>query len=278
MYRLWRFEAARLIRRTRWLVLLPTAALVGYIGVDGLFMFSGADPNLWDGFLASFYNSWSMRALVLLPFIFLVGDTYLADRSSQYIWLALTRTRSRARWWAAKSLAVLFAAGVYVAGATTVVMLVVIVRFQMLRGIFEGPIFSTQFSSLALGERLGQVYGRSYQVFWPATPAAFVPLFMIYTSLALGGLALLVILPTLWWPRSFLPLGTTVALVVASHSLTGFHSIARWIPVWRLMYGWHFHHDLDRWPWLLAGSMLFFGCVVALSVVAGGRKVGRLDL
>jgi len=274
---LWKFEVTRLIARRRWLILLPAFALVGYIGVDSSWKY-GSSVNLWDGLLASFYNSWSMRSLVLIPFIFLVGDTFLIDQSSNYIWLAHNRAVSRARWWTAKCLAVLFASLVYMVAGVTVVMSVVIWRMSTITSVFKGSIWSTQFSPFALGVKSPGVYGRFYEVFWPTTPFGFVPVFTTFTALALGALALMVIIPTLWWPRTFVPLGATMALIALSHALSGFRQAAPWNPVWRMMYGWHFHHDLAHWGYLLVGSAFFFLVVAGIAIWGGARRSGRLDL
>jgi len=268
MVRICRFEAVHLLLKRRWLVALPVALVGASVGVDSTAVpvSLGIAVNAWDGVLATFYNAWVFRLLVVLPFVFLAGDIVVADRSSGFAWTTLTRVPLRRQWWQAKVVAVFGAALLYVT---------VFFAVALLTAAFRGLAMETAFSAYALSVEKGLGF---YTIHQPQTPSTFFPVFISFTSLGLGAFALISVTTTLWFSSPYIPPVVAIAAVLVSHITAAYRTLTPWDLIWRLMYGWHFHYDLARAGWYLTVSLIVFGTIIFLSVVVGGRRVSRWDL
>lgn len=269
MIRACRFELVRLLIRRRWLVVVPAFALMAWLGVDNLAgpASLGARVNVWDGMLATFSNTPVYLTLGVTLFVFLVGDCVLADRSSPYAWVVLPRARSRSRWWTAKVAAVVLAALVYVLlGVFTTLSISALCLLPL-----EG-----RFSPYALGEGLPRLYGAVR----PDAPAAFLPVFVLFTAFGLGSFALVPVVLTMWWPQSFLPTAFAAAAGVISYGLAvAYPPSVPWNPAWRLVYAIHLpRRDILGEEVTLTGSVLVFVAIFALAVIAGERRFRRMDM
>jgi len=259
-------EFVRLVVRRRWLLALPVFALMGYIGIDHLYSpaSAGVPVNVWDGLLATFFDSWLFRCVFVVLFVILVGDSVLVDRSSGYLWMTLSRTSCRRHWWTAKVTAILGAAGVYVFVGMLVVLVVACCRLLPL---------TAHFSPYALAG--GRVVGFAVR---PQAPGLFLPAFWLYTAFALGVFVLIPVTLSLLWPRPFVPLGATIGWIIVSCVTPHYRIVVAWDPLWRTMYHWHFHHDPARGGLWLASSVALFAVALAAVLWYGRRCLRRLDL
>lgn len=113
MIRLWWAETVRLVGRKRWLALFPAfilATLVSLSTLHSLQLDIQLDVNVWDGVFGTLFSWLYFRFIILLLFIFLVTDSVLEDIASNWVWLTLSRSSGRLRWWTAKVIS-LFTAG-----------------------------------------------------------------------------------------------------------------------------------------------------------------------
>ena len=196
------YECFQMFFTKRWWAVPVLAGLLSWFTTNSLHTYR------LGGLLATYhlaYNAWDVVSrstqeldfLVVLAapvFVWIVGESYLRDRSSNTIPMIVPRIQSRATWWTAKVLSMFIGAFAY---------MVVFSFISLLVASFFYP-FAWHFSSFQLHPELAQkalaTFGGSDTMFiqiLEATPLLFLLHMWLYSTLSLGAYAVVALVISL---------------------------------------------------------------------------------
>lgn len=266
-----RIELWRVVRSRRWaaaLVAWVAAAFLASGQVGALSMNSKLPARAWDVYPAALGNWMFVGYILLVSFVFLVGDTLVADVESGWAWLVLTRGGDRIRWWAAKAGSLFVAAALFHVGFLAVCLGV---------AVFEGFPLQTGASPLAVSTRAGLV-----PVFAPSAAGSDMALRAawagLYETFAFGAVAVALVSLTAIVQRAVLP----VSLALLGAILDWFTSqrVDLWrslSPGRRLVESTHLpYHGSVGATW--ESSVVYFAAVAAVALVVGSIALRSRDL
>lgn len=271
--RLARFETLLALGTWRWLAVVPALFLAGYLGADR----SKYDPyaetslllNWWDGPLSMMVDSSMVVFTFGFGFAFVVGDLYVRDRSSGTAALTMIRSQSRARWWAAKVLAI---------GALALVYSALSFGSALAASALQLPL------SLGASATARAAWG-SADSLYPRIEVLPVPVFFfvvgLYTALALWAVGALVLGASVLYPRPVVPLAVTLLWVILGSPLGSplylREGLGKLDPLYHLSYVIHFGTpDFEATRWTT--SIVIILASVTLALCIGAWKLRRTDI
>ena len=98
MIGMWKMETVKLVRRKRWLTIIPAFLLASLLRIDSISAYEQLDVNVWDGIFGTFFHYVYFRFIILLLFVFLATDSISGDISSKWTYLTLSRCSNRSQW------------------------------------------------------------------------------------------------------------------------------------------------------------------------------------
>lgn len=264
-------EYARVAISRRWLLALLVCGVIAYLAADHVTAEArnvGAAATAWDVHATAVNSLMYVGYLLFTTFAFLVGDTFVADCESGYGWLAVSRLGSRLGWWAAKLTAVLLAA--------TTLQLMLLAACLVVGSCRAGLPLSPSASQLATlpVDRHGMI------LFPEVAIGVHMPLRQIlraaYLALAFSALASVLIAVTVRVRHGWLPMTIGLVGLMADYVLIRAWEPARLLsPGARLLDGSH-AEAIGQLSWV--GSLAFFGTLLAIAALAGGKALARADL
>lgn len=284
-----RYECFQMFFNKRWWGVPVIAVLLSVIEAR-------EDLGVFDGPLAKYHlalNAWDVVArstqvwlylfvLVAPLLVFIVGESYLRDRSSNTMPATFPRVQSRTVWWTAKVLSIFVGAFLYMALFSLISLLV---------ASFFYP-FAWHFSSFQLHldlarKALAAFGGDNIILTIPEkTPLLFLLHLWLYSTLSFGTYALVALVLSLRVRKPGLPVLLMFGMGMGEYALSHLHlwvSLHSWVLQARLSY---LFINQTSSPYLINGkpvytlptSILYYLVLSVLFWLAGNALVQHDDL
>ncbi|HON87622.1 MAG TPA: hypothetical protein PKU68_05340 [Bacillota bacterium] len=240
MIGMWKMETVKLVRRKRWLTIIPAFLLASLLRIDSISAYEQLDVNVWDGIFGTFFHYVYFRFIILLLFVFLATDSISGDISSKWTYLTLSRCSNRSQWWLSKVASIYTAALIY---STVGVLIVFLVSLTQLP--YGGTLSAFATNPPDLFKAIG-----TYVIPKNMSPFVLTGQLILYTSFALGTFCLIPVFLSMIIPKTHI--GPTVSLV--------------WIFVSQFFQNNHVYMRLDIMPRLLYGAFFYPDALVSFSL------------
>ena len=233
-----RYECFQMFFTKRWWAVPILTALFSWYVADDLRTFGSSGLltqyhltyNAWDVVMRS-TQTWIFLFAIFAPLlVFIVGESYLRDRSSNTMPATLPRVQSRAIWWTAKVLSMFIGAFVYM----TVFSLI-----SLLVASFFYP-FAWHFSSFQLHPELARkvlaLFGTvnaDIMAIPESTPLLFLLHMLLYSTLSFGTYAVVALVISL---RVHKP--AVLALIMLGMGLIEFYVNVSQSHLWIPLHSW----------------------------------------
>lgn len=267
-----RRELQSTLRSRRWAAVVAAGLLAAYLAAGDVgIVATNADltPGALDVHAAAANNVMYTGYLLFTAFIFVVGDTLIADRTSGRCSYVFARGVERGAWWRAKAAGVLLAASITQLAFLASCIVV---------GAWHGWPLERTVSRLA-GATAAE---RGMALFPPLSGSVDMLARQVgvagYLTLCFSALGVAILALTLRARHSALPV--TLALVALMVDYVVAKAWEPWTvvsPGMRLMEGVHAENALMR-PIPLWSSVVYFGAILAVSSFAGQWALRRQDL
>lgn len=265
-------ESVRAATSRRWLLSMFVCCAIAYLAADHVaaeMRNTGAAATAWDVHAAAVNSLMYVGYLLFTTFAFMIGDTVAADCESGYAWVVVGRAQGRPSWWLAKLTSVVFVA---------LLLQLLLLAACLAIGLYRvGLPLSTSASQLAT-----LPVDRQGMMLFPEVPVgAHMPLRQLlrslYLAFAFSGLATALVSLTVRVRKGWLPMTIALVGLMADYVL-----VRAWEP-WqllspgaRLLEGSHAGSVAGQLSW--SGSLAFFGTLLALGALWGGKVLQRTDL
>ena len=227
-----RYECFQMFFTKRWWVVPALAALLSGFTVSELQGYEQGDSlakyhlayNAWDVVSRTTQTFYFLAFLAAPLFVYIVGESYLRDRSSNTMPAIFSRVRSRATWWAVKVLSMFIGAFVY---------MVLFSLISLVVSSFFYP-FAWHFSSFQLHPDLAQKalagYGGSelFKTIPGTTPLLFLLHMWLYSTLSFGTYAVVALVISLRVHKPGLPTIIMLGLGMLEFNIL---NSSLWIPL-----------------------------------------------
>lgn len=274
-----RMEIARLFFSRRWLAAVLIWGVVAKSAADEImghaFNAGRLQWTVYDVHAALMNNTFLVCFLMLTTFVLIACESLARDRETRFAHVVMVRAGSRRQWWVSKVVPMLLAAIVFQAGTLGASMAV---------GVYSGGTLSRAPSAVALGQK-GVGADASAQLFFtPPAPDDDMLLrevgMSLYLALGFAAVGMVALALTVRYPISWLPALAVLGVIVLDRILSWFIR-APWYP-WvspslRMLEGMHSAAVVDD-PLPLWSSLLWWGLLLAGSVIAGARMLERVDV
>lgn len=290
MFCMTRYHCRQLFASRRWLLVLAMDVFLAVATIIDLKTrtfyilteFHIAVPlNIWDvPFNLCVSNSMTIFILVVM-FVFLVGDFFLRDERMGRFPMLFARTNNRATWFVSLIPTLLLAAVVFVAVAVLISLLAALLVLP------AGRSFSSYLTSAI--HAVVSLRGASFLPSILPSPPLFFLGVVGYLALALCSVALLSVVTSLWWRETlsaFVPVAWILFVDSSIRSRflqVGLGGLERFTFFEHLVLGHHW--KWTNWPQIaalypfpVAASVIVFCTLVVLWSVAGFISFRQADL
>lgn len=255
----------------RWLLVAAAWAVVCFFSSGQLIAFSqttGLQASAWDVRTVAVNNWMYLSYLLLMSFVFLVGDTIVQDRTSGWSGAALPRVGGVTTWLVGKAVFLFAAALLFHIGFT-----VVAVAFGLLE-------------HLPLGLRASEVATATVQRGMPFAPspagAAVLPrlaVSLVHEAFGFGAITLLVAAVTMRARRIAAPVAfVTIALIVDWVMAQRSYPWAVLSPGRRLIESVHLSVAEMAGGTTWAATFAYFAAIALVAALLGWRRAAGSDL
>lgn len=269
-----RVELRRLADWRRWwFVLIPLIATAWVVSEEVVATAINQDYviNAWDVPL-ELVNNAAIFTFVLVPLASLVlGQVALTDRIDGFAALTLPRSGSKARWWIAKLVAMGVASVVFFTAA----FLMALIAGWVATGRIEwslSPYGAATPDSFGSPVEAARYFGPPpFAGLWVPVRVAVV---FLYSAIATWALIACCVLPTARWPKAWVPVASTIAVVGVFWGIAPTNLLH---PLVHLLWDYHtFSVSSVAVSWW--GSALFVGGELLLAVGGGIFLFRRSDI